>query len=210
MTEDVNLLAAVRAYQVAHILYDTDDRNIHQLCHLASLLDNHRNQILRRGHDDDAVHRNRLENSQRNIACARRHIDEHIVHLSPDYIAPELLNGSCNDRSSPDDRVVGVFQQQVNRHDLGALRGQARVDAQLGSLCASSDPKHLRDRWTGDVRIQNGGRKSSALHHNCQRRGDHRLANAAFAADDTDDLFNLTQVVCRLQQALWLGAGTLA
>ena len=56
-----NLLAAVRALQVAHVLYQTDDRNVHLLCHLHGLCHDHGNQLLRRGHDDDAIHRKGLE-----------------------------------------------------------------------------------------------------------------------------------------------------
>ena len=61
LTEYRNLLAAVRALQVTHVLYQAKNRNIHLLCHLHSLCHDHGNQLLRRGYDDDAIHRKRLK-----------------------------------------------------------------------------------------------------------------------------------------------------
>src|SRR5699024_11738890 len=170
LTKDVDLFAAVRTNQIAHVFNDADDRNVHQLCHFIGFFDDHRNQILWGGNDNNAVDRNGLENGQRNVAGAWRHIDEHIVYLAPDNIAPELFNGTCNDRTSPDNRIIGVFQQEVYRHDLGAVFGQTRVDAQFIALCTAVDAEHLWNGWTGDVCVQNGCTEASALHHDGQRR----------------------------------------
>lgn len=134
-----------RADQVAHVLHNAHNRDVHQFRHLAGFFYNHRNQVLRGGDNDDAVYRQRLKDGQRNIAGSRRHVDEHIVHSAPDNIAPELFDGAGDDRASPDDRVVGVLQQEVDRHDLGALGGQARINAQLGALRAAGDAEDLRD-----------------------------------------------------------------
>ena len=54
------LLAAVGTFVVAHILDDAEYRDIHELRHFNSLLDNHGNEFLRRGNYNDAVNGDRL------------------------------------------------------------------------------------------------------------------------------------------------------
>ena len=100
-----SFFAAVRTYEVAVVLYDTEHRNAHHLCHLVGFHDDHAHQILRGRYDHYAVYRKRLENGQRNITGSWRHIDEEIVQVAPDDVGPELFYGSCDDRSSPDDRL---------------------------------------------------------------------------------------------------------
>lgn len=83
--------AAVRTYEVAVVLYDTEHRNAHHLCHLVGFHDDHAHQILRGRYDHYAVYRKRLENGQRNITGSWRHIDEEIVQVAPDDVGPELF-----------------------------------------------------------------------------------------------------------------------
>ena len=103
-----------------------------------------------------------------------------------------------------------MFQKQVYRHNFHAVVGESWVDTKLGTACAAGNAEHLWNGRAGDIRIQNSGGKSTALHHNCQGSGDHRFANAAFTADNTDYLFNMAEVVFRFEQALRFGTGALA
>ena len=57
LSENIDFLSAVRTYQITHIFYDADDRNIHHLRHAGRFLNDHGDQILRRGDDNDPVHR---------------------------------------------------------------------------------------------------------------------------------------------------------
>ena len=93
--ENGQLFAAVRTYEVAVVLYDTEHRNAHHLCHLVGFHDDHAHQILRGRYDHYAVYRKRLENGQWNITGSWRHIDEEIVQVAPDDVGPELFYGSC-------------------------------------------------------------------------------------------------------------------
>ena len=62
-----------------------------------------------------------LEHRQRHVAGSGRHIHEQIVHLAPDHVGPELLDGAGDDRAAPDDRGRSRSRsEQVQAHDLDA------------------------------------------------------------------------------------------
>ena len=53
--KELDVLAAVRAERVGHVLHQTEHRDIHHVRHVDGLSDDHADQILRRRHDDNAV-----------------------------------------------------------------------------------------------------------------------------------------------------------
>ena len=61
LTKDRDLLAAVRALQITHVLHKAKDRNIHLLSHLHSLSNDHGYQFLWGSYNHNAIHRKRLE-----------------------------------------------------------------------------------------------------------------------------------------------------
>ena len=108
--ENFDCFATVRTFHVTHIFDDTNDRNIHHLCHFDSFSYDHRYQFLWGGYNDDAVNRDGLEYSQRNITGSRRHIDKHIIDIFPHYILPKLFHRAGNDRTTPNNRICSIFQ----------------------------------------------------------------------------------------------------
>jgi hypothetical protein len=94
-------LTAIRANDIAVIFNESENLYIHKLCHINSLFNDHRNKLLRTANDDNPIKRKALENGERYIARSGRHINEHIVHLIPNDLAPELLNSSCDYGTSP-------------------------------------------------------------------------------------------------------------
>ena len=57
LTKYINVLSAVRTFQIAHIFYNTKYRHIHLLCHIYCLGYDHSYQFLRRGNDNDTIYR---------------------------------------------------------------------------------------------------------------------------------------------------------
>ena len=76
LAEEIDLFAAVRAGDIAHVLHDADDGDVHLFSHLHGLLHDHGDKLLRGGDDDDAVERDGLEDAQWHVARAGGHIDE--------------------------------------------------------------------------------------------------------------------------------------
>ena len=167
-----DLFAAVRAGEIAHILDEAENRHIHQSSHLDRLFHDHRDQILRTGHNDDPVYRQGLKNGQRDISGSRRHIDEHIVHITPDNIRPELGHGPGNHRAAPDDGIGLVLEQQVDRHDLDTGAGLNRQDPQLIADRTGLEAEHLGNGRAGDIGVQHGDVMPAAAHLDRQHAAD--------------------------------------
>ena len=62
--------AAVGADNIAHVFHDAENGYIHHFCHTHGLFHYHAHQLLGRGNDDDAVHRQGLEGAQGHVAGA--------------------------------------------------------------------------------------------------------------------------------------------
>ena len=54
----------------------------------------------------------RLKYSKRNISCAQGHIYEKVIQISPYNISPELCYDSGNNRTSPYNQGIFIFQQR--------------------------------------------------------------------------------------------------
>ena len=196
MAKDLDLLAAVRALHVAHVLDHAQNRHVHLLGHVDGLGDDHAHQVLRAGNDNDAVHGQRLEHGERHIAGARRHIDQQVVERTPAGLAPELADGAGDHGAAPQNRVGLVGKQQVAGHHLDAVGGdlgQKQVAQAHGAATAHAE--HLGDGRAGNVGVQNAHLVPGARQLNCQRARDQRLAHAALAGQNGDDVLHLGQIV---------------
>ena len=208
LAEDLVTLAAVGAPEITHILNETENGNIHHLCHIHSLLNNHTDQILRRGHDDDALDGKRLENGEGNIAGSGRHIYEHIVNFAPVYIGPELLDNTRDNGTAPDNGCGVILQKKVDGHNLDAVGAYLGLDALLACLGAILvETEHLGNGGTGYISVQNGGVEAAAAHLAGHKSGYKALANAALTGYNGNYIFNIGISIHRLNEALGFGAG---
>ena len=106
--------------EVAHVLDDAERRDVELLVHrhrAAAVGERH---LLRRRHDDRAGDRNGLAEAERDVAGARRHVDDQVVEIDPAHFAEELLQRAVQHRPAPDDRRV-VAGQEAHRDDLQAV-----------------------------------------------------------------------------------------
>ena len=92
--------------------------------------------LLRRRDDDRSGDRNRLAQAQRDVAGARRHVDDEVVEIVPAHLAEELLDGAVQHRPAPDDRRVVRRHEPhrdhlepvlLGRHDLLAVGRELRA-----------------------------------------------------------------------------------
>ena len=188
--EHMDLFAAIGAFDIRHIFHDAEDGHVHLLRHIHGFADDHRNQFLRRGHDNETVHGQRLEHRQSHIAGAGRHIHKHIIHITPDHIGPELFHGAANHGAAPDDGLIFFFKEQIDGHDFNAVLGQGGNQAFVTAFGTLMDAEALRDGRTGEVRIENGRAVAAAVHILSQHRSDERFPHAAFTTDHADNFFH--------------------
>ena len=208
LAEDLHAFAAVRALEVTVVLHKAVDRDVHHPRHVDGLGDDHGHETLRARDDHDTVDRQRLEHRQHHVACSGRQVDEHIVHLAPAHIGPELLDRAADDRAAPDDGVRLIGQQQVDGHDLDALRRDGREHPVVAADDLLVQAEGLRNGRAGDVGVENGGLVAKLVHGHGQHGGHGRFADAALAGDDGDDLFHLRVFVGFGKQALLLAVRT--
>ena len=205
---DLVLPAAVRAAEIAHVLHDAQNGNVHQPGHLDGLFHDHTHQLLRSGDDDDPLDGQGLKHRQGHVAGAGRHIHIHIVHIVPQNLAPELLHRAGDHRAAPDHRVRLVLQQQVDAHHLQAAFGHGGQNAVLAALRAAVDAEGLGDGGAGDVGIQNGGLMAPQLGLGSQQGGDQGLAHTALAADNGVYVLDGSALGQRRPQVLGILAGS--
>ena len=206
--EQMNLFAAVGTGDIAHVLDQAQDRNVHQLGHAKGFFHDHADQVLGCRYDDDARDGQGLEDCQGHITGAGGHIHEHVIHIAPDDFLPELLEGACDDRAPPDDRRVLLLHQQVHGHDLDACDGGGRMQAFVGGdqvLIAQAEhfghagPRNVRVQDTGLIAVPSGP---------YSRHGGHGgFAYAAFAADHCDHFFHFGLRMRFDLHGLCLGSG---
>ena len=128
--------------------------------------------------------------------------DEMVLHGKDEQerrrYAELLLDSAGDDRAAPDDGIGFVFQQQVHAHQLDAVAAGHGDHAAVIGHGAGVGAESLGDGGTGDVGIQNTNLISFSLQKNSKHRGNERFTNAALAADNTDNLFYVTEfVLCK-------------
>ena len=200
---DFYFFMAVRAFEVAHVFDEAQDGDVHQFRHLQCLFDDEGNQFLRGSDDEDAIDGQALEYGKGNIARSRRHIDEHVVDVAPEHVGPELFDCSGNDRSSPDDGRGRIFQKDVHGHDFNAAFGDDRIDAGFAACSTIGDAEYFRNGRAGNIGIEDCRFKATAVHLYGHERRDQGFTDAAFAADDGDDVFDMGAFMRLCQKALW-------
>ena len=201
LAEEVDLFAAVRAGDIAHVFYDADDGDVHLLRHLHGLLHDHGDKLLRGGDDDDAVERDGLEDAQWHVARAGGHIDEQIVHI-PGNIRPELLDDTADDGAAPDDGIGLILQKQVDGHDLDAAVADAGVERGLRADGLVVHAEGLRDGGTGDIGVHDADLVTAAVQRDGELARDHGLADAALAGHNAEHLADVAFGVRRFAQGL--------
>ena len=133
-TVHMDLLRTMRALQITVVLNQPQNRDVHHTRHVNRFLDDHRDQLLRTGDNNNTGDRQALEHRQRHITRPRRHIDKHIVNFIPGNVSPKLFDNAGDERTSPKHRLRRIIEQEINAHDLNprfGLRGQH--DALLGT-----------------------------------------------------------------------------
>ena len=160
------------------------------LAMLTAFFDDHADELLGRGDDDDAVDGQRLEHGQGHVTGTGRHIDEQKVNIFPDDISPKLFDRAAQNWAAPQNRIGRIFQQEVDGHHVDAAGGADWEQALFDGFGAGGVmPNAVGDRGAGDVGVQDAGLFAVAHSGDRQHGGNSALANAALAGDDSDNLF---------------------
>src|SRR6202035_5600645 len=111
MAEDIFAFAAVRADEITHVLDQPQVRDFQRVEHLDGAPDVGRRDVLRRGDDHGARHRDALRHRQLHVARPRRQVDDQVIQLAPVDVEQKLPDGSREHGSAPDGRLIGLDEE---------------------------------------------------------------------------------------------------
>ena len=198
VAEHLDLSIAAGAFDIAHVLNQTENPDVHHIRHFCRFFDNHGNQFLRTGNNHDSVKRQRLENRQGNISGSGRAVYKKIINIVPDGFRPELLDCAGDDRTAPDYGVIFIRQHQIDRHDVNSGCGGRRNQTGFVPFYVLFHSERLRNGGAGDVGVQNADLVSFACHQYGKHTCDKRFSDAALSADDTDHMTDRAERVRRI------------
>ena len=75
VAEDFVFGAGVGGFEVGHVFDDAEDGDVHHFCHFDGFGDDHGDEFLGRGDDDDACDGEGLEDGEGDVAGAGGHVD---------------------------------------------------------------------------------------------------------------------------------------
>ena len=137
--------------------------------------------------------RHALGERELRIAGARRHVDHQHVEFAPLHVAQHLLERARHHRAAPDHRRV-LGHDVADRHGLEPVafdRLQRLAVDRLGLLL---DAEHARHRGAVDVGVEQAGADAVGREPERQVHRGGRLADAALAGGDGDDVLHARHV----------------
>ena len=189
--ENIDAFVAIWAAHVAHVLSDAEGWHVHQIDHLQALAHDHVGQALWRGDHEHAANFHALHDSQRHIAGSWWQVNDEIVEIAPANIGDELLYNAGDEGAAPNDRIVVVWQEEVHTHEGDAGFALDRLDAVLTHCWLVADAEKLWNTWAGDVGVHEADFKAAFFQCHGEHGGETGFPNAAFAAHDNDDVFDI-------------------
>ena len=157
-----------------------------------------------RSTNEDLRVRQQLCDRDRDVARARRHVDEQDVQVAPEHVREELLEGAVKHGAAPDDGLA-VGHEHADRDDLDAAGAHGRDHHAVDDLRVVVHAEHARDREAVDVRVHDADLEALRGQRGGQVRGHGGLADAALTGGDGDDA---GQGVGTRERDLALGATT--
>jgi hypothetical protein len=135
-----------------------------------------------------------------NFACGSSEasvIDQQVVELAPRDVLEELRERLVQHRATPHDGLV-LVEEEPDRHDLQAVRLE-RQDLALGRDLRplGAEPQHARDRVAPDVGVEHADLLALRRERDGEVDGQRRLADAALAGADAEDVGDLRERALR-------------
>mmetsp|Transcript_7469 Transcript_7469/g.23583 ORF Transcript_7469/g.23583 Transcript_7469/m.23583 type:complete len:248 (+) Transcript_7469:1253-1996(+) len=194
--EGVKALSRDGGRRVAcHVLDDGERGYRHLLEELDALDDVDEGEALRRAHEHAAGHANTLRERELHVARARGQVDDEEVERPPRRLPDHLLD-ERRDLGAAQHHRMGVHPTYRHQtHAVALEREDGRTDhAHLGRLWRH----HRRQRRPVDVHVHKPDARAERGERKREVDGGRRLADAALAAADRDDVRDLREAGRRL------------
>ena len=173
---------AVGQHQPRHVLDDADDALTGlQRDRTRALGDLGRGQ-LRCCHNEDLGAWDQLRHRDRDVAGARRQVEQQHVQIAPVHVGEELLKRAVQHRPAPHHRRIALGE--LGDRDHPNVVGDRRKDHRLDLGGPFVGAHHPRDRMPVDVGVEHADREAAGRHRRGEVDRHARLADAALAGGD--------------------------
>ena len=192
-----------------HVLHHSEDGHVHLVVaiHVDTLAGVGEGNALRSAHNHGSRDGEGLEQSEMDVAGARRRVEDEIVEVAPVGVGDELLQGIGCHTASPQRCGVGIHEesdaQELHSIFLYRLDELAAVHRH-GIRTLVLNVKHLWHRRTEDVGVeqshlvaQTGERDGEVCRHGA-------LAHSALSGAYGDDVFHLREQLAHFRARLGL------
>src|SRR5215831_10573418 len=184
--EDIGLVLAVRAHEVAHVLDHAGHVDLHLAEHLNRLTRVLERNIRRSRDHHGTGQRHSLHQRQCYVARSRRQVDDHVVEMAPFDKAQELTNDLVEHRSAPDDWLVARVEE--THRDHLQPEGFERLNAVLSDHPRLRvHPQHERDVGAVNIGIEQADFVAHLGDRDGQIYRQRGLADTPLARADCDD-----------------------
>ena len=196
LAEDREALA-VGSREGRHVLDHAEHLEIDLRGHLGGSAGDRLGGGLRRRDDRDLGLRKELGERHRDVAGARRQVEQKEVERAPVHVLEELLDRLVEHGAAPDDGGV-LLDEEADRHHLDAGGPLERDDlALLVHVRAAVDAEHARDRVAVDVAVERADGAAFGGERGGEVGGHRRLADSALARGDADHVLHLRERALR-------------
>ena len=186
-----------------HIFYKAQDRHIDLVAgeHCDTLASISKSHFLRSADHYYACDRESLYESEVDVGCARRHINEEVVEFAPVGIGDELTQCVACHTATPKHSAIFVdYETDGEQLDAIFLHWYNLVDAvdlfHVELLIFKT--KHFRHRRTEDVGIEKTDLVAFCCESDSKVGSDSRFTYATFARRYADDVLNARKWIGRL------------
>ena len=192
----------MRADEVAHVLDHAGDIHLHLAEHLNRLARVLQRHVGWSRNHDCARERNGLHQGQRNVSCARRKIDDHVIEFSPFDQAEKLADDLVQHGTAPDNGLVaGIEKSDGDDFQAERFNGLDAVFTDHARLGVHS--KHQRDVGAVDVGVEQANFVSHFGECNGQIHRQRGLAHASLTGTNCDDGVDAGQWLRALLRWTW-------
>ncbi len=178
--EDVDLVMAVRAGEVRHVLDDAEDFDVDLVKHFEGLARVLQRDVGGGGDDDGSGERDGLHEGDDDVAGAGGEIDEEDVELAPLDLLEELADDLVEHGAAHDERLV-AGREESDGDDFDAV-GEVGLDLIVGEHARlARGAQHERDVGAVDVGVDEAGAMAELRERDGEIDGERGFADAALS-----------------------------
>ena len=145
-SKNIVALAIAGTQEVAHVLHDSEHRNIRLCKHRRGLARVDKRDLLRCRHNHRSRQGDGLHNRQLDVSRAGRKVENKVIEIPPGHLTQKLLRVAGHHRPAKD-RWRTIIEQKSHRHQRNPIsldRNDAILIIRCRALASTEHDRHAR------------------------------------------------------------------